>query len=408
MNTIDFKFAIERGIIIPEVLQEQIDNVKRKEILENHKYSTWEDKGFWFTYLPDPTKKYNRRQVKRKYREQVEDEIIKYYKEHLEEPTVEECFTRWSSDKLNHKEIAKQTFDRYETDFKRFFSEFGKLKIKDVTEDDLYDFCKGTITDNKLTAKAWGNVRTLIIGTWKYAKRKHYTDLSISQFMGDIDISKHSFRVVHHSDEEEVFTSHELECLYQQINKEPPSMLTLGVELALETGIRAGELAVLKPEDVVDNCLIISKTEQRYKGDDGYIFDVKQTPKGKFGTRKVFLTPRGVEIISKVVELNPNGEFLFEKNGKRMRGKAFSQKCVWLCNKVGIPPKSLHKCRKTYATRLINEKVDEGIIRSQMGHVDFTTTKDYYYYNDKDEDEARKIVMDALITDGNKFDSTEE
>ncbi len=91
-----------------------------------------------------------------------------------------------------------------------------------------------------------------------------------------------------------------------------------------------------------------------------------------------------------------------------MRGKAFIQKCVWLCNKAGISPKSLHKCRKTYATRLINEKVDEGIIRSQMGHVDFTTTKDYYYYNDKDEDEARKIVMDALITDGNKFDRTED
>ena len=71
----------------------------------------------------------------------------------------------------------------------RFFKKMGKRKIKDVTEDELYDFCKDTISNNKLTAKAWGNVRTLIIGTWKYAKRKHFTDLSISQFMGDLDIS---------------------------------------------------------------------------------------------------------------------------------------------------------------------------------------------------------------------------
>ena len=25
----------------------------------------------------------------------------------------------------------------------------------------------------------------------------------------------------------------------------------------------------------------------------------------------------------------------------------------------------------------------------------------YYYFNDKDEDEARKIVMDALVANGN-------
>jgi len=34
----------------------------------------------------------------------------------------------------------------------------------------------------------------------------------------------------------------------------------------------------------------------------------------------------------------------------------------------------------------------------QMGHVDFSTTKDYYYFNNRDEDEARKMVMDALVT----------
>ncbi len=401
LSNSDFQYARDHGIIDPQALRKEIERLKGKEYLEKHPYSIWEKDGKWFSYLPDPRKQYKRRQIKRSSREQIETEIIKYYKEHEEEPTIEECYTKWSTYKLSHGEIAKQTYDRYETDFNSYFAEFGKRKIKDVTEDDLYDFCKGTISDNQLTAKAWGNIRTLIIGTWKYAKRKHFTNLSISQFMGDLDISRRAFRIVRHSDEEEVFTKEELNSLYKQIQKEKPSLLTLGVELALETGIRAGELSALEPGDIANGCMIVSKTEERYKGDDGYIFDVRESPKGKYGTRKVFLTPRAIEIIEQVKKLNPEGTYLFEKNGKRMRGKAFSQKCVWLCKKAGIVPKSLHKCRKTYATRLVNAKVDESLIRSQMGHIDFSTTKKYYYFNDKDEDEARKIVMDALVANGN-------
>ena len=391
-------YAIENGIIDLVNLQQQVEDMRKTEYLKNHDQAIWESNGYWYTHVKTSR---GRKLLKRSTRDSLNELIIQTYFDMEVNPTIEECYTQWSKNKLEYQEIQKQTYDRYETDFKRYFVKFGKRKIKDVTDDELYDFCKNTIRDNKLTAKAWGNVRTLIIGTWKYAKRKHFTDLSISQFMGDLDIASRSFRIVRHSDDEEVFTNEELKRLYQQIGQEKPSLLTLGVELALETGIRAGELSALEPGDFVDNCLVISKTEERYKGDDGYIFDVRNSPKGKFGTRKVFLTPRANEIIEMVKEINPDGKYLFEKDGKRMRGKAFSQKCVWLCKKAGIVPKSLHKCRKTYATRLINARVDESLIRSQMGHIDFSTTRGFYYFNNKDEDEARKMVMEALVANSN-------
>ncbi len=59
---------------------------------------------------------------------------------------------------------------------------------------------------------------------------------------------------------------------------------------------------------IVDNCLIISKTEECYKGDDGYVFDVRNSTKGKYGTRKVFLTPRAAKIVKMIMELNPDGK----------------------------------------------------------------------------------------------------
>ena len=39
--------------------------------------------------------------------------MIKYYKEQIEEPTVEACYIQWSTYKLKHNEIEKQTYDRY-------------------------------------------------------------------------------------------------------------------------------------------------------------------------------------------------------------------------------------------------------------------------------------------------------
>ena len=59
-------------------------------------------------------------------------------------------------------------------------------------------------------------------------------------------------------------------------------------------------------------------------------------------------------------------------------------------------PRSMHKIRKTYATKLINNNVDEKIIMRQMGHTDISTTKQYYYFNDKSDDDARLQIQNAL------------
>ncbi len=79
-----------------------------------------------------------------------------------------------------------------------------------------------------------------------------------------------------------------------------------------------------------------------------------------------------------------------------MRGKAFSQKICYLCNKIGIQQKSLHKVRKTYATKLLNAGVPEKLIIKQMGHTDINTTKEYYWFNNMDDVEAKNYIQAAL------------
>lgn len=56
-----------------------------KKILKNHKYEIYysESEKSWRTYLPDETKPNKRRPVKRKSKENLEKEIIRFYIEKL-------------------------------------------------------------------------------------------------------------------------------------------------------------------------------------------------------------------------------------------------------------------------------------------------------------------------------------
>ena len=74
-------YATAQGIIDLSYVQEQIDMIKRKELLEMHPYSIWQSKdGNWHTYLP-PDKKAGeeggRIPRRRRTKKEIEDLVVK-------------------------------------------------------------------------------------------------------------------------------------------------------------------------------------------------------------------------------------------------------------------------------------------------------------------------------------------
>lgn len=388
------KLAIESGIIDVTLLRTKVELMRKNEILTSHNHSVWQgNKDYWYTYLNVNGK---RKLVKRKEKKDLEEEIVKYYDTECYNPTFHSVFMQWADEKLANGEIQKQSYDRYLADYTRFFTEFGVKRIANITEDELYTFIKTTIHDFKLTAKAYSGMRTLILGTFKYAKRKKYTDLSISTFFEDIDLSRGIYKKKRVKDKESVFTDEEVKLIYDEIEREPISLLNLGVRLALETGLRGGELCALQYKDLHKNVLDVSKTEIRYKKDNQYIYEIRDSTKGKYDARKVVLLPQTVELIEQIHRINPNGEYLFEKDGKRIIAKCFTGKLRRLCKKVGILPRSLHKLRKTYVTKLANGGVPQKVICAQVGHTDFTTTTNYYWFNNQSTEQVQQLIGKAL------------
>lgn len=61
-----------------------------------------------------------------------------------------------------------------------FFVEFGKRKIKNITEIEVEDFILNAIGEFSLTSKAFSNLRTIVYGVFKRAKKSVWL-LSVSQ-----------------------------------------------------------------------------------------------------------------------------------------------------------------------------------------------------------------------------------
>lgn len=370
--------------------------MKREELLRQHPYEIWQSKdGKWYTYLP--TQGGGRVLKKRKSKKDLENIVIDYYKNN-QEVMLEDLFQEWAVQKLEYGEIQKQTFDRYTTDFHRFFdhSDIANKDIRKITEDDLELFIRETIRKQSLSNKAYGGLRLLIIGMFKYAKKRKYTEISITQFMGDLDLPKKCFSKRAVKDEESVFTDAEVEKISAYIGSNI-SLINYGILLAFQTGVRVGELCTLKYSDIKGNKLCIRRTEVRYRGEDGkYVFEVRESPKTEAGNRDIILNADAQRTLKEIRKLNPFGEYIFMSDGKRIKEKAFSVKIVKICRYVGIKERSMHKTRKTYATKLINGGVDESLVVRQMGHTSIDCTKNHYYFNNKSDEDAAKQIEKAI------------
>lgn len=385
--------AIKNGIIDINTLTKQVEMNERKKYLEKHKHEIWQGTKDekWYTYLPDKEK--GRRLIKRKSRESINDAIVKYYKGEFYNPTIEDIYNEWIDGKMKREEIQKSTKDRYNRQYDESLSDFGKRKIKNIKEYDIEEFVLSTIYDHNLTKKGYSNLRTILYGIFRLAKKKKLISFSIKYVISDIEISDKSFRKVIKSEEDLVFSETETKKVIDYITNSKRDIIDLGILLYFKSGMRPGELSALKKEDVKDRIIHVNRTEIRYKSENGKIVhEVRDFPKTEAGIRNVIIPSSSEWILKEIRSKNPFGEYVFEVDGKRICTHQFTQRIKHICKKLNIVPKSLNKIRKTYASILIDSGTNESLIISQMGHTDIATTKKYYYKNRKDLTEKMEEI----------------
>lgn len=397
-------YALEKGMINKDTVLNDIEAMERKEILSKHPCKITitnykNGKHVFATYLPleDGTRLFRRRNSQK----ELEDVIIAFYREQQERIYLTNVFEEWINQKLEYGEIQKASYDRYRNDFKRFFNTNDTImrkQFKNITTEDLEAFIKNSIHNLALTRKCYGGLRTLLRGIFKYGKKKHYTTISITEFFGDLELPKNIFQKKYIEKQKEIFLENEIPMVIKFL-RENPDIFNLGILLTFQTGMRVGELSSLMPQDITESNMIkIRRTEVKFKDEYGkWTVSVKDHAKTDAGHRDLIIPETAKETLKMILNLNPNGTYLFENKGKRIRGNTFNKRLSNICDKLCIPHRTMHKIRKTYGTQLIDNNVDEKFILEQMGHEDISTTKKLYYFSNKTTQSKQKQIENAII-----------
>ncbi len=379
-------FAIDSGMISLEEIQLKFKMKKEAEIIARHKDAVWKAKnGLICTHYTDAQGK--RHFVKRRSMADMNTFLLGLYGPDACSPKMDVMYRLWIDEKLEHGDIKRQTYDKYDNIYRRFFinnplaAEIRNAAFADIDESMLDRLLYPSITELKATRKFFSDVLTILRGVYRYARRHKYTTFSVSTYIADLDRATHLFEVNRKSKEELMFSYEEETMLRTYLTKQS-DLRSLGVLLLFESGARVGEIVALKKSDVDGDVIKISRTEIKRKDPTTgkNVIAVEDATKTFAGTRQVVLKGEGEAIVRQILSLsNPNSEWLFaEADGHRICESGLRRKLYRACDAVNIPRRSPHKIRKTYATNLMYAGVNEDILKNQLGHTDIATTRRSY------------------------------
>ena len=388
------QFMIDNSMIDLDDVRNSMEKSKKNKILQQHPYDIWvASDGRVKTYIPDETRPYGRRLVAKNSRSKIEDIIVKEYVKahpvHKGKNSIQAIFDEWIVYALQEKDVEKNTADRYQNDYDRFIADtdFSKKDIEEVTSSDVIKFLKQVLNKHEVTRKAFSNLKTVLNRIFSYAMSEKNLDcISMTYTLKDYKVPDKKFKKVIRKDEEQVYSEQEIAIIADYIINNYQSTRELGVLLALLTGLRAGELASLKTSDQEKDMLYVQRTEIKYKDENGKtVYAVRPFPKSECSMNGIALSNSASKVLSMIRKLNmKNGigsEFLFyEPEYGRLKSYFFSKALKKVCRETNIRYRSMHKLRKTYASYLLANGVEEKIAQAQLRHKDSVTTHRYYEF----------------------------
>ena len=418
------KYAIENGMIDTALVQEKVEMQKRKEILEKHPYSIWysEKENVWYTYLPDDSKTEKRKKIKRKKKSDLENVICDFYRSQDGECDQDEKKNVLSVEKLFYEFMSYKsqtvnsgTIKRMMADWNKFYktdTHFVSLPVEKLTKIDIDDFFNSVLNQHNLKKKAFYNMCGILKQMLEYAVDAEYIEknpyrIKVNKKKFASSGKKPSTKEVFQNDEKESFIA-EME---RRLQNNPSNTAPLAVLLDFELGTRKGEILAISQSDIIGDRIHIHR-QLVEEFDTSDIDDIKSAgfqivdyTKSADGDRWLPLTSRAKEIINRVEQINEeNGfrykDFLFVRDNCPLLPDAVDAQVKRGCEYIGIPVKTMHKIRKTYASTLLHNGVNISIVKDMLGHADESTTLKHYIYNTEDSDVTDLIVRNALESNG--------
>ena len=388
------KEALDCGILNSDSVLDMLMSSKKEQIKKIHPYAITppsKDGGRWQTFYKGTDGK--RKNIKAQTEEDLLNKLIPLYfqNSYIDKLTFHKLYEEW----LEYKKTvtnSPNTIKRHTQHYSKYFESscLHAMKIKQINELFLESECNRIVKDFNLSRKEWGNTKTILNGMFQYAVRKKYLP---ENPMDKIQIHVKFKQIVRKTGKTETYNTDELENLNQYLDRmytKTEDTVFLAVKLNFLLGLRVGELAALKWEDLSDeNHLHIVREEVRNQiTNQCEVVEHTKTNCDRF----VVLVPKAINLLQKIEH---TGNYIFMRNGERIRARQIAYVLEKYAERQGIATKSTHKMRKTYASNLNAKGVPLDSIRELLGHSNPTTTLGYIL-NPLTEKETYDLITKAL------------
>lgn len=379
-----------------------------KETLANHPYEIWQGKDSrWRTYIPDDTKPNHRKMLVKSNKDVLLDALYNYYQQTSTEKstaelTLKDIYSEWLEYKRLHTN-AETYITRINSDWKTYYlgTPLIDTPISNLTKLNLDVWAHKLIKDYQMTKNQYYNVTVIIRQSLTYA-----VDMGIIKenlfLQVKIDGKRLFRRAKKKPNETQVFTQAETDEItalaWEDYHNRTKlyELAPLALLFQFQTGIRIGELCVLRYEDIENPDYI--HIQRMFRRDSHEIVNHAKTANSD---REVFLTTTAKRLLSaareRQQELGVNGNgYIFSINNQPVPPRAISSLYTKYCHKIGTIHKSSHKARKTYISTLIDARVNINTIRETVGHSSERTTLNNYCFDRHTASENASLFENAL------------
>ena len=373
---------------------------KRLYVLSNHAQAIYQVKrkdqrrdGHWMTHVYVNGK---RKAVEKNTEDELYEYLFGFYmKQDARFMTYDEVFEMFEEYKrcMGRSESTIREFERYNG---YISPEIRNQPLSTITETELRNWLVHDFLARNYKKEALKKMLQIIRAVFEYGIRKQICTLNPAKYILVEEYAK-LCNLSARSNEERSFSEADIEklrnyCLADKSNPHAPVML-----VAMETGMRVGELTALKKEDIHDGYIYVHRqqvfvpktdlNEISYYKEVNYTKNEREHPKGG---RMIPITKNCQMALDIAENLPGESEYVFHHpNGKPILKQSYMYYLRRRCKTLGIEISNNHAFRVAFNARLIEAGVDGNERCFVLGHSMQTNERHYSFSDRRKADDVR-------------------
>lgn len=391
------KLLYNDRINVSEIMSVHVnmEDIMGSMITEVHRYKISKSGDRWVTYVPDDTKPNGLRQIRKKRQSDLYEYLLDFYGVIESNLTFSKLYAEWVEYKrqfttAKNKGLSPSTIRRYEKDFDNYFTNnrLSKMSINKITPIILQTELKNIIESNNgnekpMYERCFNNIFGYITNMYEYAVLQQYIKESPAKFVDKKLLSTFCESDPVKPDKDRVLTIGEMAALLTAVREHeqryPGYIPDYAVELAMLTGMRIGEIAVLHWTDIDGEYIHVDYSEHRLDYSAKYREYIIGEPKNR-KHRQIPIGPDIAALFARIKALNISGEYVFsDNNGEWYREYCLRTALKRRAKEAGVTT-SFHGIRRTVSSLLNASGLPRVTVANMLGHLP-TTNERYYDYD---------------------------